>query len=586
MALTKLELYNRALYLIGERPLTSLSEDRLARIQLDEIYDEGGVEFCLSLVKPKFSLITAQLGTPVVDPAHTLDNVYTFPADYVSLVDIWEDADLNTPLYRYLIEGRTVATDVATNIYIRYVSSTLTLTEWTPTFAKVVEAHLARSIAPRINPNKLAMVEALFRDYVEVSSSVEGAKEITPLPQTTTVTLDAAVRKVYNAALALHGLPDLRSDTDNSPGRVALDNAYTAGALDYVLGLVRPRFANKTAALTVSTPSAVHGYDNVFDLPADYVTLLGVFLDEDLDELSERYFLEARTIATQTTEVYIRYVSNTVATTAWTTEFTRALAAFLAKEIAPTVMRDLEWEARRSEMSRIDKEFEQRLSVAMAAEGYKEPGKRASPAGSVLTADWLRVYNHALSLLRLPHLVSIDDNSQARATLDNAVNSGAVTTALLETNWDFAYKSVKMTYNPSYDPAWGFQYAFDLPSDFFRPDQISADPDFTYPQDYYIERGKLFAYVQDIYLRYVAEDVLTTPAMWPEYFSNIVAAEIAVRCGALPDADLNFALDQQKGIKSKAKILDAQTNPPQKIAEGSWNRARNRDGRNNYRGRP
>lgn len=584
MALTKLDLYNRALFIIGERPLTSVTEDRLARIQLDEVYANGGVEFCLALARPKFALVTAKLASPTVDPAHTLDSVYALPADYIAPIAFWEDESLNTPLYRYLIEGRTVATDVATNIFLRYVSSTLTLTDFTPTFAKVVEAHLARSIAPRINPNKYASADALFKEYLEAAIALEGVKETSPLPQTTTVTLDPGLTKVYNAALSLLGEPNIRSANDNSPARVALDNAYDSGAVDYVLSIVRPKSASRAVALTVSSPSGEHGYDNVFALPADYVTMLGVFVDEDMDERSQRYFLEADTIATQVPEVYIRYISNTQSTSSWSPDFVRALAGYLAQEIAPALLSSAPWELKKLEYARLGQEFQTRVALANTLEGFQEPDKRAAPAGAVLTAEWLEVYNRALGLIRLPHLVSTDDNSERRASLDNAVNTGAVATALEETNWDFAYKSVKMTYNPSYSPAWGFSYACDLPADFFRPDQISAGPDFVYPLEYYIERGLMYSYSQEIYLRYVAQDVLTTPALWPEYFKNVVAAELAVRCGALQDADLGYAEDQKKRIKVKAKSIDVRTNPPQKIADGSWTRARG--GSNRYRGRP
>lgn len=585
MALTKLELYNRALFVVGERPLASLTDTRPVRGWLDQIYDEGGIDFCLSLVMPKFALLTATLSTPVVDPSHSLDSVYTFPADYIGFYQVYADEDLNTALYRYLIEGRTIATDQATNIFLRYVSNTYALTDWTSSFAKVVEAHLARSIAPRINPNQLKYAEGLFKEYVETAVALEGIKETTPTPQTTTVVLDATLTSVYNAALGLLGAADIRDIADNSPARVALDNAYTAGAADYMLSLVRPKFASKVVALTVSAPSAEHGYDNVFDLPADFVTYLNAYLDENLDEPIHRYFIEAGTISTQVSALYLRYISSGVATTEWTTEYKRALSAYLAKEAAPSVLSRENWEARRSELSRIDKEFETRVTLATTVEGYKEPASRSQPAGTVLTAAWLKVYNRALGMLLLPHIVSVDDDSQARSALDNALNTGAVEKVLTDMNWDFAYRTQKLTYNPSYTPTWGFQYAFDIPSDFERIDQISGSEYFTSPLPYYREGNVIFTDVQEFYLRYTSSLYLYDPNQWPEYFDGVVAGEMAIRCGALKGADLMWARDEYTRLKSKAYAIDVQTNPPQKITQGSWTRARG-SYRSRYRGRP
>lgn len=584
MALTKLELYNRALFIIGERPLVSLADQRPVVGYLDQVYAEGGLDFCLSIVMPKFALLTATLTTPVVDPSHSLDYVYTFPADYIGFYQVYADEDLNTPLHRYLIEGRTIATDQPVNIFLRYVSSSYALTDWTSSFAKVVEAHLARSIAPRVNPNLLGYAEKLFKEYVETSVALEGLKETTPTPQTTTVVLDAALTTVYNGALGILGAGDIRDVADNSPARVALDNAYAAGAADYLLSIIRPKFASKVVALTGPVPSLQHGYDNVFNLPADYVTYLNAYLDEDLDEPIHRYFIEAGTISTQVPALFLRYVSNGVATTEWTTEYKRALSAYLAKEAAPSILPRDNWEARRSELARIEKEFENRLSLAGTAEGYKEPQSRAQPAGTVLNAAWLGIYNRALNMLLLPHLVSTDDDSEARATLDNAVNTGTVEKVLTDMNWDFAYRTQKLTYNASYSPAWGYQYAFDIPADFERIDQISASEYFTSPLPYYREGDIIFTDCQELYLRYTSTLFLTDPNQWPEYFKGVVAGEMAIRCGALPGADINWARDEYKRLKSKAYAIDAQTNPPQKITEGSWNRARRVGSR--YRGRP
>ena len=55
MAVTKLSLYNDTLQLLGERRLASDTEDREPRYDLDSLYDNGAVDYCLEVVKPRLT---------------------------------------------------------------------------------------------------------------------------------------------------------------------------------------------------------------------------------------------------------------------------------------------------------------------------------------------------------------------------------------------------------------------------------------------------------------------------------------------------------------------------------------------------
>jgi hypothetical protein len=49
VAISKLGIYNDALRILGERKLSSISEDRPPRYRLDDIYDFGAIEYCLEV---------------------------------------------------------------------------------------------------------------------------------------------------------------------------------------------------------------------------------------------------------------------------------------------------------------------------------------------------------------------------------------------------------------------------------------------------------------------------------------------------------------------------------------------------------
>lgn len=55
MAVTKLSLYNDTLILLGQRVLSTDTEDRPNRHKLDSLYNNGAVDYCLEVVKPKFA---------------------------------------------------------------------------------------------------------------------------------------------------------------------------------------------------------------------------------------------------------------------------------------------------------------------------------------------------------------------------------------------------------------------------------------------------------------------------------------------------------------------------------------------------
>ena len=600
MAATKLGIYNNALTLLGERKLAGIYEARTPRYVLDEVWDLGAVDYCLELAKPRFANKTVALTSPAVSAEHAMDSVYTLPADYKTIVGLYSDDELSEPIDRYLIEGRTIATDVATTVYLRYVTNSPALSQWTPAFTQMVVGYLAKESASKLNPSKIAETDKIWKERSALVLNLENQKELGRRPLVSTQTLDAHWIEIYNGALRLIGLPEIVSDGDDSNRRVALDYALGASfeAVDACIEAARPRFASVVDEITSSSPGTEHGYTNVFTLPANYMSLIALYQDSLMDEPISRYFIEGRTIATNYSTIYVRMLRNDSTNSEWTPAFKRLVSAYLAKEVAPQLLNpdpgadpsvfSAQSVSRNQAINRTIAEYDARLEAAIGLEGVKEPDTRAQPASVTLDADWLSLYNAALEICGLESLISIDDDSERRSALDDAVNAKAVLSVLSLVPWNQAWTSVKLEADPDLDPEWGLDYVFDVPSDMERIDMVSAGEYFNNPVPYYREGAYFYADVNELWIRYTSTSTVSTPGAWPTYFWNLVAAELARRITKKPKlqvVDPQAVADTYREYKYEAMSTDVQRNPPRVLGTGNWTQDRY-SGRSRRNGRP
>ena len=154
---TQLELYNDALIEIGERTLSSLSENREPRRVLDAVYSNVVAE-CLEAGQWTFAVRTIQIDA---DPNLTTDfgynNVFTKPDDWVRTIGLSDSEYVDLPLNSYKDEGGYWLADVDP-LYVSYVSNDtsygLNLGLWPASFSKYVVLSLAQAICRRITSNK------------------------------------------------------------------------------------------------------------------------------------------------------------------------------------------------------------------------------------------------------------------------------------------------------------------------------------------------------------------------------------------------------------------------------------------------
>jgi hypothetical protein len=151
---TKLQVYNDALRLCGESSLASLTEAREPRYLLDEVYANGGIDFCLAQGFWQFAMISVQVDYDTdIEPAFGLQRAFTKPSDWVKTAAVCSDEHFKAPLLEYYDEVGYWYADIDT-IYVKYVSNGVdygyNLADWPQTFADYVSAHFASKIVVKL----------------------------------------------------------------------------------------------------------------------------------------------------------------------------------------------------------------------------------------------------------------------------------------------------------------------------------------------------------------------------------------------------------------------------------------------------
>lgn len=343
MALDKVSLYNDALLLIGERKLSSISEAREPRYILDSIWDIGAVNYCLDLIRPKFATLTAKITSSVTDTDHGYANVFTIPATYLSMVDVYSDAALDQPISRYFIEAKKLACNYST-IYLRFNADTTVAipsgTDFslvTPTFSKVISAYMAREMALRLSSDDADRIDAIFKARVADCLAIEQMQEPGRRSKARNGTLTTEWLSIYNDALLILGEEKLTNGSDDSIRRSYLDTAVDSGIVASILEDIGWQFA-MTSAQSDYNPSitTAFGFEYGHNYPADMHILNGIYADEYFLSPIKFYRNENDVFYSNYQTMYLEYVSTSYLTTpaSWPVTFRRYVAAQMAKDAA------------------------------------------------------------------------------------------------------------------------------------------------------------------------------------------------------------------------------------------------------------
>lgn len=197
-------------------------------------------------------------------------------------------------------------------------------------------------------------------------------------------------------------------------------------------------------------------------------------------------------------------------------------------------------------------------------------------------ATKLSTYNQALQFLGERKLTSLASpaTEQTQIELDTAWDNGAVDYCLEQVLWNFATRSISLTYSPSVTPAFGLRYAFNKPSDWVRTGAVCSDGYFESPiLDYRDEQGYWFCDLQTIYVKYISNGVTygNDFSLWPQTFQKVVSGYLAMEtCERITQNRIKRADMEKKYFRLlfDASAKDAFNQATQLPAPGSWVRSR------------
>lgn len=190
-------------------------------------------------------------------------------------------------------------------------------------------------------------------------------------------------------------------------------------------------------------------------------------------------------------------------------------------------------------------------------------------------ATKLGIYNEALRLIGERSLATLAENREPRRVIDEYYDQ-ALDYCLEQGFWNFAMRSAELSASTTVEPAFGFTYAFEKPSDWIRTAAVSAGDTFTVPlREYNDEAGYIFAHVDPVYVRYVSNgasyglDLSRWPETFTKYVATHIAAEIVERItqNATKHEELR-RLEKRRLVDARSK--DAMADPVGKIPTGSW----------------
>lgn len=141
---------------------------------------------------------------------------------------------------------------------------------------------------------------------------------------------------------------------------------------------------------------------------------------------------------------------------------------------------------------------------------------------------------------------------------------------LREHNWNFAIKRRKLA-QLSASPAFGWDYQYQLPSDWLRTVSVHDNEDGVGIVRYREENGKLLSDSDEIYLRYVAR--VTDPNLMPPDFREALAYRLAIE-GAINLVQSTTLREQMVRDAAKklrrARSSDALGDHPEPLQQGTW----------------
>lgn len=196
-------------------------------------------------------------------------------------------------------------------------------------------------------------------------------------------------------------------------------------------------------------------------------------------------------------------------------------------------------------------------------------------------ATQLTLYNDALLLCGERFLASLTEERESRRLLDQVwTTSSAVKTCLEMGQWNFAMRTIRVDYDTSIDPDFGYARAFTKPDDWVLTSALCADEFFRTPLlQFWDEAGYWYADLDTLYVRYVSNhatyggDLGKWPESFREYVAEYLASKVILKITGSEEKEKASERRLKKKLtlaKSRAAMAEPTSFPP----PGAWARAR------------
>lgn len=155
MATDRLKIYNGALQICKVPQIASLTENSEARRQLDLVWNDNGVRYCLEQGQWTFCR-RASMFTPetAIEPSFGYRNAFAKPSDWVNTAAVCSDEYFKVPHNQFADEVGYWYADIDI-IYIKYTSDDTNyganLAIWPQSFTEYVKMYFASKVCGKLS---------------------------------------------------------------------------------------------------------------------------------------------------------------------------------------------------------------------------------------------------------------------------------------------------------------------------------------------------------------------------------------------------------------------------------------------------
>lgn len=207
-----------------------------------------------------------------------------------------------------------------------------------------------------------------------------------------------------------------------------------------------------------------------------------------------------------------------------------------------------------------------------------------------MSTSQLQLYNAALTICGERHLASLTEDREPRRLLDHVWSHNGIKACLEKGQWGFAMRTLRIDYDTTVSPDYGYIRAFSKPSDWVVTSSVCSDEYFNVPLTRYEdEAGYWYADLDEIYVRFVSNDanyggdLSLWSASFVDYVSASFAAKIILKLTS-DDKRLAEVKKLEKQYLSEAKSISAMGNPQRFPAPGNFVTSRGRSSSSRDRG--